>query len=276
MNRDNAVHFGESLLILPAVALGVLAMIHGGVSPALWGQQMAAWALLALTVRPLRRVAGRISDGVWSAALLLLLAASLFGQAVAGARRWVNLMVFHANAAQLVLPALIVLQCRGKWSYPVLLGAATVLSLQPDLSQLAALGAAVLVTAPSRSEKKLWKAGALVLLGLLVVFCLRTPIVIEQVAYCEGILGMLGDISWLLAAAGGVSLGLIPTFFGYRFCRQGDKQALALAAYYAVSMLFALSGAYPVPFMGFGLSPIAGYYLVCICTDMTGQNKAIG
>ena len=36
-----------------------------------------------------------------------------------------------------------------------------------------------------------------------------------------------------------------------------------------VLLLFVLTGAYPVPFMGFGLSPIAGYYLAHACCSVS-------
>ena len=70
----------SALLILPAVALGVMAMIQHGISPLLWGQQLAAWAALALLAQMLWRVC--ISSGFGSLLMLLVLAASLLGEEV--------------------------------------------------------------------------------------------------------------------------------------------------------------------------------------------------
>jgi len=254
-------HIRESaaLIILPSVALGVLAMIVGGVSPALWGQQAAAWLVLGLLAFALRRAAARIPDAVWSAALLLFLALSLLGQEVGGARRWVNLIVFHAHAAMLVLPALLVVLGRANMPYPALLASAAVLCVQPDMTQLAAFSAAALPVL-WRRRGNLRFACAAALAGM-IILCLQRPVQIEPVPYCEGILTMLRERSALLAAAGVIALWAVPARWAFGFLAQRRTYMLSLAVYYAVWMLLSASGHCPVPLMGFGLSPIAGYYL---------------
>lgn len=262
---------GCALMSLPAVVLGIWAMICGGVSPVLWGQQAFAWIVLALLVWPLRRAARRISAETWSAVLLLFLAATLLGQEAGGARRWVDLVVFHANAAHLVLPALIVASSLLKQPCPVLLSAALVLCFQPDLSQLAALSAAAMPALWRRGKKQMLACG--LFLCVLLIRCMNAPTTLEPAAYCEGILTMLGDRSQLLQAAGWAALAVVPVCFAVRFCRRGETQALSLAVYYAVSLLFAFSGEYPVLLMGFGLSPIAGYFLAYALSDMTARKR---
>ena len=263
-----------ALPVFPAVFLGVLAMAWADVSPLLWGQQAAAWALLSLLALPLRRAVGRIPALVSGALLLIILAASLFGQAVGGARRWVDLVVFHANAAQLIIPALLVLLGKMTCPYPALMGAAVVLGLQPDLSQLAAFCAAACVILWQRREDKCRTLGCAVILCACMLRCLTVPVVIEPVAYCEGILTMLAGRSIMLWAAGWIALALVPAWWMQRFIRQDEPRALILALYYAAGLLFVVSGKYPVAFMGFGLSPIAGYMLACAFCDADSKGAA--
>ena len=90
------------------------------------------------------------------------------------------------------------------------------------------------------------------------------PTALEPVAYCEGILGMLRKISPLLVIAGGIALALVSGYFVYRFFRTRSAVLLCLAIYYAAAILFSLTGEYPVVFMGFGFSPIAGYWLALL------------
>ena len=94
-----------SLLILPAIALGVFAMINAGVSPVIWGQQIAAWIVLPLIAKLLKRALWKISPAAWSILLLAMLAGTLLGEEAGGARRWLDLGVIQANAAMLILPA---------------------------------------------------------------------------------------------------------------------------------------------------------------------------
>ena len=72
---------------------------------------------------------------------------------------------------------------------------------------------------------------------------------------------MLGDISVIWMVVGWIALLIIPLFFGYGSYKKKSRPLLCLAIYYTVTILFILDGHYPVPFMGFGLSPIAGYWL---------------
>jgi len=270
--KERRQFFGYALIILPAVVLGVAVMIRDGVSPLLWGQQLAAWAAFLLLAWIAKRAAGRVSPELWTVLLLLPLAATWFGEEAGGARRWLNLGIFHVNAAMLVLPALLCVLCRVKRPHPALLGAAVVLSFQPDVLQLTAFSAAAIPILWQHKKKRLRGIGCVLLLAALLLRCLSVPISIEPVSYCEGILTVLAETSWMLQAAGWAVLAAIPAFFMYRFCRQGNVQMLSLSIYYAAAMAFIFSGEYPVPFMGFGLSPIAGYYLAHIC-GTAGEHK---
>jgi len=84
MNQMSFRRFtGWVLPVLPAAALGILAMAASGVSPMLWGQQAAAFvvfALLSLLLRPARR----LSACVCCAVLFAVLCAPLLFPAVGG------------------------------------------------------------------------------------------------------------------------------------------------------------------------------------------------
>lgn len=227
MNTDNkngnalrriAVH---AELILPAVLLGVLAMVRGGVSPVLWGQQLAAFVVFAALAEPLRRALGRIPDEILSMMLVIPLAAALFGPEAGGARRWIDLGVLNVNAAQLVLPALLVVLCRVKCPYPFMLGACVVLCAQPSFLQLIAFAAASLPILYKKGKR--WGIACAALMGVLVLLCARMPVQLEPVPYCEGILTMLGSVSPLLQAVGWAALAAVPLLCLVRFFPQGRR-----------------------------------------------------
>lgn len=249
-----------AIIMLPAVLFGIFAMIADGVSAALWGQQAAAFVVFA-PLGLLRRKMQRIPAFAGAAVCLLALSATLLFPAVGGAKRWLDLGVLHVNAGMLVLPAMLVLLGDMKCMHPALMIGAAVLCLQPDFSQLTAfsLGALPMLW---QSRKKRWFSAAAAAFPLICLMrCAGIPTALEPVAYCEGILAILGGFSPLMQAAGWLALAMIPGCFLCRFCFGRSVGALCLAIYYAVTMLFSLTGQYPVPFMGFGLSPIAGYWL---------------
>ena len=123
-------------LILPATALGMLAMVSGGVSPVIWGQQTAAFFVFACLAKLLKRAFRKIPVAMRAAALALILAATLLGVEAGGAKRWLDLGVFTVNAAMMVLPALLILISGMECPWPVMLCVMAVLSFQPDLSLL--------------------------------------------------------------------------------------------------------------------------------------------
>lgn len=249
-----------ALLVLPAVTLGMIAMIAGGVSPVIWGQQAAAFAVFAL-LGLLRRVVRRVPSIVWISVLLAGLASTFFFPAVGSAKRWLDLGPLNINVAMLALPALLLLVSNMKCPHLFVLLVAAVLCLQPDLSQLAAFSLGVLPILWKRRKNVCWTIVSAALLVIFAIRCINAPVELEPVAYCEGILRMVGESSPLLMIAGGIALALIPGYFIYRFFKIRSTVMLGLAIYYAVSILFSITGEYPVPFMGFGLSPIAGYWL---------------
>lgn len=249
------------LVILPAIALGVPAMIANGVSPALWGQQLAAFVVFSLLLALPGRWAFQLPSGAAVCLCLAALAGPLFFPAVGGVRRWLDLGLFHVNAAMLVLPSLLWLLAGMDRPYPALLAAAAALCLQPDFSQLTALLIGALPILWRKREQGYRPAAVLMMLSVLAVRCCTVPTALEPAAHSEGILALLGGLSPLMQAAGWLALALIPASFALEFARCGETGALCLAAYYAAVILFSLTGEYPVPFMGFGLSPIAGYAL---------------
>lgn len=58
-------------------------------------------------------------------------------------------------------------------------------------------------------------------------------------------------------------LTLVPFFMALRRCREPRDYAtsLALGLYFVGVLLAALSGRFPVPLMGYGASPIMGYFM---------------
>lgn len=255
-----------ALVTLPAVLLGVFVMITGHEPLARWGLQLAVWPISAFAAWLLRRFADRVPAYIWGILFLILQASTLFGHGSDGVRRWLDLGIISVNASMLVLPALLVVLCRVKKPYPFIIIAAAVMCFQPDLSQLAAFCAGALPIVWQHGTKRIWKTFITICCCILGGICLFIPADIPPAPYSEGILSMLGNISIIWMAVGWAALLMIPLFFGYGYYKQNSLPLLCLAIYYMVSILFVLKGSYPVPFMGFGLSPIAGYWLAYAVT----------
>lgn len=263
MQDMKKARFASVLIMLPAVMLGIAAMEAANVSPLIWGQHAAAYFVFAM-IGTLCCSPRRIRDGVWVGLLMAVLASTLLFPEVGGAKRWLDLGIFNINAAQLVLPALLVLSAKHKNHCAIFLSTAAVLFLQPDSSQGTALLAGALPILWNRRQKT---SLSMIAFGALVTFALVSfaiPTTLHPVEYCEGILSMLNNLSPVLKVIGWITLAIIPCFWAYCFYQSRSAALLSLALYYAVSLSFGLTGEYPVPFMGFGISSIAGYCLALV------------
>lgn len=259
------------LASVPALALGVLVMRASDVPAAVWGQNIGAWvagALLCVVVGRARtsHPSSRRAD---LAALLTLgaLVAALLAPGVDGVHRWVRLGPVRLQTSALFLPLLIVAlerlaRSRGWWTATLLaVGAMLVLFLQPDAAQATAFAgaAAILLLPGAGGGVARWVA----LLSLPVVAALswlrRDPL--APVPHVEEIVGLAGNLwmGWGVAAV--AALLLLPAPFLLAGRGAGRRAGLALGAYVGITVLAAFVGHFPVPVMGYGVSPILGYLL---------------
>lgn len=244
-----------------AVMIGAAAMSAAGAGPGLWLRNPAAWIVMlpacAGLVR-LRRLP-RWPIGV----VLAVLALSFAGPGQAGVHRWIGIGPVQINAAALVLPLALVLALQAplprRRLAVVMVAMAGLLAWQPDLSQLAALVAALLAWAAVRRDvRALAWIVPLALAALLV--CARRPDPLDAVPYVEGILHLAWAVSPPLAVAAGACLlltALSPLLLAGDAGRR--PAAVALAVYFAVSGAAWLFGAFPVPLAGYGLSFVIGW-----------------
>ena len=255
---------------VPALVVGVLTMRMSDVPAALWGQNLAAWAVGTLLCLGLWRSRSSPPRSRWFdfAAVLTLaaLAATLLAPGVEGVHRWVPLGPVRLHAAAVLLPLLLVAmqrmaEVRGWWtSTGVAVGVALLRLVQPDAAQATAFAAGCLVLLlPLAGRDPLRLAGMLVLPVLAGLAWLRKD-PLAPVPYVEGIVHLAAGLGAGWAVAAVVSLLVLPLPFFLAGRRAGKHAGHALGAYVTITVLAALlTGNFPVPVMGYGVSPIIGY-----------------
>ena len=250
-----------ALASLLTILLGTVVMAQGDVPLGIWIRNPIAW-LVSLAAGIFLSARGWLVG--WAApAALAIVALSFLGPEQEGVHRWLDLGAVQLNAAALVLPVAIAafIHERAWLASSCFVLIAVALAWQPDISQLTGFAAASIILGSARFG---WKGGvaALVVAAAAIALCLSRPDPLAPVAHVEGIFSMAWVQSPAIAIAMAVALAgtaLSPVLlWGTGRVRWAS---LALTAYFAVTALAILVGAYPAPLAGYGLSFVVGWTL---------------
>jgi cell division protein FtsW (lipid II flippase) len=252
-----------------AVAAGCLVVAVDGAPAGAWPLNLAAWgagAVMALAVS--RFASPPFARAVTFAAPVGLLA-SLANPGQAGVHRWIDIGPVQANVAALLLPAFVValaaLVRDGSWIWLSCAACAVLLVLQPDASQATAFAAAVLIVVVRPPVARAIRVSIVVLVSSGAAIAWLRPDPLAPVAEVEGIVGLAYALWPPIAIVAVVALGgaaLAPMVAATRPKRSAARTAaLALSVYFVFSALTPLFGAFPVPLVGIGVSPVVGFWM---------------
>ncbi len=258
-------------LTIPSIAIGVLAMYQNHVSVAIWGQNigclvlMSVISLLMITCK-FNNTGNRYNQLLLPAAIIALML-TFANQGMEGVHRWISIGAVKLNVAMIVLPMILlelyqVLKIRGLTyagvsAFIILL----VLFFQPDASQLTgfAIPVMIMLSLNTRSKKIRF-----LITGVSVLFIVLSWIRLDHlppVNYVERILMMVADMGGIWLVLGIISLAILPAPFILLPPKNAVSVSRYIGCYYIVILLSTLFGNFPVPLMGYGISPIVGYYL---------------
>ena len=252
-----------------AVAAGCLVVAINDASAGAWLLNLAAWGAGAVMALAVSRFASPLFARVVTFAAPIGLLASLANPGQAGVHRWIDIGSVHANVAALLLPAFVValaaLVRDGSWAWLACAACAVLLILQPDASQATAFAAAVLIVVVRLPVARAIRIGAVVLVSSGAVMAWLRPDPLAPVAEVEGVIGLAYALSPPIAVTAVVALGgaaLAPMMVATGPERSAARTAaLALSAYFVFSALTPLFGAFPVPLVGIGVSPVIGFWM---------------
>jgi hypothetical protein len=273
-NREQFI--GPLLAPLPALSIGLLVMSDAGLQATIWLWNVAAVFAGILSVLGAgvwrRRGVPSADPRRWVLPLMLaLLAATLLAPGVEGVRRWLPIGPLQLHAGAVLLPPILVVLAEVSWATSVAVAILTlvVLLLQPDAAQAASFAAGwIVLVAAMRGGRA--TVGIIVVAALAAASLLR-PDPLRPVPHVEGIVGLAAAQGFLWAATGVVSLMVVPLFLALT----GRRAGMALAAYMGATLLAAWFGNYPVPILGYGVSPILGYYSALAALALVPSGGAI-
>lgn len=254
------------VLSLATVGLGCLICALAGVPTGSWVRNLIAWAVGLVVALGIATLAGKRTATVLLGLAALLVAASLLGPAQQGVHRWLVLGPLHINLALLMLPMAVVAlgwtrERASSWGLAlVLLG---LLILQPDASQATAFAGAMALIAPRAPFSTPVRVGLVTVAAGLTAFSWLRPDPLAPVPEVEEIVALAWGLTPVLAVAA-VVLILATALAPMPGARSGARlpgMGLPLSVYFLLTVGTTLFGAFPMPLLGIGMSPIVGFWL---------------
>jgi cell division protein FtsW (lipid II flippase) len=214
----------------------------------------------------------------WVVLSIALLATTLGAPGIEGVRRWHSMGPLQLHVSALAAPTLIVLAASATTTRSLLalalLGVLQVIHIaQPDAGQATAVAAAALYLAGC-SLRGTQRVGVTSLHLACLVAAWRRPDPLQPVTFVEDIVSrafLLGPAPGLAAIVALVAYVAAPLMASPRPTREG----IALSAYCAGAVAATSCGAFPVPLLGFGVSPVVGALLGLAMIDRTTHETTL-
>jgi len=251
---------------LAAVGVGAWVCAASGVPTGSWVRNLAAWMVGGLAAAGLAATARPAVLPIVPWLAVAGLATAFFNPAQEVVHRWIDVGPLHVNVAMVVSPAAAVALAMAADRLTVWIAAFVALALlvaQPDASQATAMAGVIGLVAAFSLKTRVMKALAIAGAGLLTTVAWMRPDPLQPVAEVEEIVGMAFRLSPVI---GGLALIALIGVVAVPAALSPSKSGSALAgaalslclALWAVTPMF---GAFPVPLVGIGMSPILGAWL---------------
>jgi cell division protein FtsW (lipid II flippase) len=254
------------LLMFPAILIGTFAMVSNGVATSIWLQNILIWLLGTVlgSIYSIRNKEKRLSKGnlFQTVVIIALLAFPFLFNGSDGVHRWLTFGPINVYIASIILPLLIIqlwkLALNNIYTIGFYFITLMILLFHPDAGQLTAFACATTII--------LWKKisdGMMKFLSLIFnfAFVIMSWVFLDDLApvpYVEDIIFLVADLGivWFVLGILSLLLLLSPFFF------YGKKNiiSLTLGVYFLMAMIVTLFGNFPLPIMGYGISPIIGYF----------------
>lgn len=209
---------------------------------------------------------------------IFLLGLSFLNDSISDVSRWVSLGPIHLHISFIFLPLIIINLAnqihKGKWkmSFATSILILILLMLQPDASQVTAFSVSVSILICNGLKRSI----QYLLFGLLILITIISWYnldLLQPVSYVEGILELANDMGmiWYL----GSILSLIVLILPFFLLKTNKNKHLrySLGGYFIVCIISSQIGHFPVPILGYGISPFIGYSIALTWLISEYQNQ---
>lgn len=269
MNRHNLRYFLPLVVALPSVVVGTIAMKFHGIPQMIIGQNVAyliiAWLVTCVAMSIKHKTNKRNSLIAMMFISLVIYILTYIDGGIGGIHRWISIGPIRLYVSSILLPIFIV-QLWTLFSVKSELLAIVItiivsimLFLQPDASQLTAFVVPMIIIIISKVNRSVLRHIITMLLATLVILSWIFLDSLPAVPYVEEIVKMVFNMGILWFILGIASLALLPLPFILLAPKSFKLLSRCVGLYFIIVIISTWFGNFPVPLMGYGVSPIIGY-----------------
>lgn len=255
------------LAILPALLLGTYTMAISEVPRTLWmmhlGFGMMGIALQWVFFR-FRPVLKKVNPYPIILISILSLLLTFWDDGYQNVHRWASIGTFKVNIGLIISPVILIQIHKMENKIMALLVSllsVLIFLFQPDASLVTAFSAAAVMLLIRKNSSKTTKGLILISAIGASAFAWYNLDSLPAVSYVEDILSLAWKISGVFGICSVLSLVFLPLPFFVLASKENRTMAYSLGLYFSLVLLATLFGNFPVMVMGYGISPIIGYFI---------------
>lgn len=271
MKKLRLINFVPLMITIPSVTIGAIAMYHNKVSSSIWIQNIVCLVIAGLiscfAVSNKFIMIKRRTIGIFILISLLLLLLTLISPGISGVHRWISIGIIKFNVSMIVLPRIIIELWKVSQTEDlrltvfITIAISILLAIQPDASQLTGFSIPMMIVLCNNIDKKRIRIFVVGILSILIILSWVFLDNLPAVDYVEGIVSLLGNMGLIWLVIGVISLGILPMPFILFQPKYLKLPSICVGLYFIIILVSTLFGNFPVPLMGYGISPIIGYYI---------------
>lgn len=264
-------YFIPLIITMPSIAIGAIAMYHYKIPTFIWAQNIACLVIAGLIsffmISNKFNLIRSNSNSISIIISVLLLILTFVNPGINGVHRWLAIGSFKVNVSMIVVPVVMITLWNFLFlkellfSIVIALTVSILLAAQPDASQLTGFAIPIMIMMCSKTDKKILRSLIIGIFSALIIVSWIFLDHLPPVAYVEEIMSLLADMGLIWFILGIISLVILPVPFIFFPPKKLKLPSISLGLYFTIILIATIFGNFPVPLMGYGISPIIGYYI---------------
>ena len=269
--KKSLLKYIPTIIAAPAIIIGAVAMHINNVPISIYMQNILCLIILGL----ISYIAiwkdckfNKNTPIIFTIISVILLLLTFINPGIEGVHRWVSIGPISLYASSIVLPIIII----NLWkivdkknnnlciSLISVIGISIILALQPDASMITAFAIPMIILFWNNSNN-IFRIFIIVFLSGLTIFSWIFLDGIAPVSYVEGIIELVKNMGMIWFVFGIATLVILPLPFILFPVKEYKLLSLCIGIYFYIILVSTIFGNFPVPLMGYGVSPIIGYFI---------------